>query len=70
MPDGLEQLLAATEVADPACPPYGVQPRLWEQTCALAERLADALGEATTDPDEDAAQSAAGELHDLLRPYV
>nr|MBA2321499.1 ComF family protein [Deltaproteobacteria bacterium] len=41
--DGLEELLAATEVADPASPPYGVQPRLWEQTCALAERLADAL---------------------------
>jgi hypothetical protein len=67
--DGLEQLLAATEVADPASPPYGVQPRLWEQTCTLAERLADALA-GDDGPDEDAAQTAAGELHDLLRPYV
>ena len=67
--DGLEQLLSATEVADPARPPYGVQPRLWEQTCALAERVADALG-GDDGPDEEAAQAAAGELHDLLRPYV
>ena len=67
--DGLEELLAATDVADPANPPYGVQPRLWEQTCALAERLADALA-AEEGPDAEAAMAAAGELHDLLRPYV
>jgi hypothetical protein len=67
--DGLEELLAATEVADPAQPPYGVQPRLWEQTCALAERVADALA-GEEGPDEEAAMAAAGELHDLLRPYV
>jgi hypothetical protein len=67
--DGLEELLAATEVADPANPPYGVQPRLWEQTCALAERLADALA-GENGPDEHEAMTAAGELHDLLRPYV
>ncbi len=42
-PDGLEQLVAATELADPVTPPYGVQPRLWQRTCALAEQLADAL---------------------------
>jgi hypothetical protein len=67
--DGLEELLAATEVADPTTPPYGVQPRLWEQTCALADRLADALA-GDEGPDEDAAMAAASELHDLLRPYV
>lgn len=67
--DGLEELLAATEVADPVNPPYGVQPKLWEQTCALAERLADALA-AEDGPQEQEAMAIAGELHDLLRPYV
>lgn len=68
-PDGLEQLLAATDVADAAVAPYGVQPVLWQQTCALADRLADALvGEEEVDHEE--AMAAATELHDLLRPYV
>jgi hypothetical protein len=67
--DGLEELLAATEVADPENPPYGVQPKLWEQTCQLADRLADALA-GEDGPDEQQAMTVAGELHDLLRPYV
>lgn len=55
--DGLEQLVAATDVADPATPPYGVQPRLWQRTCALAEQLADALV-GPTDGGEDAVEAA------------
>lgn len=80
--DGLEQLVAATEVADPDRPPFGVQPRLWQQTCALADRVVDALvgdtGDTAIDDlvgepgivDFDAAAEAAAELHDLLRPYI
>jgi hypothetical protein len=83
--DGLEQLVAATDLADPATPPYGVQPRLWQRTCALAEQLADALvgpsddgtdagADGDDDPtaalDYDRAVAIAEQLHDLLRPYV
>ncbi|MEI6402976.1 MAG: hypothetical protein WCP59_12385 [Actinomycetota bacterium] len=83
--DGLEQLVAASEVADPDRPPFGVQPRLWQQTCALADRVVDALvgdtgdtGDTAIDDivgepgiiDFDAAAEAAAELHDLLRPYI
>lgn len=67
--DGLEQLLAATEVADPRRPPYGVDLRLWQRTCELAEELADALA-GDEEPDEDTAMSVADELHDLLRPFI
>lgn len=68
-PDGLEQLLAANEVADPEAPPFGVQPRLWQQTCALAEQLTDALV-GDDEPDHATAMDMAGSLHDLLRPHV
>lgn len=67
--DGLEQLLAAIDVADPRRAPYGVDVRLWRRTCQLAEELADALA-AEDQPDDDLVLSLAGELHDLLRPYV
>lgn len=67
--DGLEQLLAATEVADPSRPPYGVEVRLWRESCALADRLADALV-GGDQPDHDTAAAVANQLHDLLRPYV
>lgn len=67
--DGLEQLLEAIEVADPRRAPYGVEARLWQRTCQLADELADALA-AEDQPDDDQAISLAGELHDLLRPYV
>ncbi|MCU1360636.1 MAG: hypothetical protein JWN99_1925 [Ilumatobacteraceae bacterium] len=66
--DGLEQLLAATDVADPEVPPFGVQPRLWQQTCELADQLADALVE-DDEPDHDAAMAAAEALYDLLPPH-
>lgn len=68
-PAGLEELLAALEVADPAGPPYGVEPALWTRTCELADELADALG-GDDEPDEHDALDIAQELHDLLRPYV
>ncbi len=67
--DGLEQLLAATELADPARPPYGVDLRLWQRTCELADELAGALADAD-EPDRDETVAVASELHDLLRPYI
>jgi hypothetical protein len=67
--DGLEQLLAAIDVADPDRPPYGVDKRLWERTCELADDLAAALVDGD-EPDAVETQAVAGELHDLLRPYV
>lgn len=67
--DGLEQLLSATEVADPEHPPYGVERRLWVRMCELADELAAALVDGD-DPDLVETQAVAAELHDLLRPYV
>jgi hypothetical protein len=67
--NGLEGLLASLDIADPAAPPYGVEPGLWKRTCELAEELADALA-ADDEPDERDALEIAEELHDLLRPYV
>jgi hypothetical protein len=68
-PDGLDDLLAAVDVADPDRPPYGVEPALWKRTCELADELADALTEGD-EPDHDEAEAVAQELRDLLRPYV
>ena len=67
--DGLEQLLSATEVADPDRPPYGVEKRLWVRMCELADELAAALVDGE-EPDVVETQAVAAELHDLLRPYV
>jgi hypothetical protein len=67
--DGLEQLLAATDVAEVDAPPFGIQPKLWQQTCELADQLADALVE-EDEPDLDAAMAAAEALYDLLRPHI
>lgn len=67
--DGLEELLAALEVADAARPPYGVDPRLWQRTCELADELAGALADGEL-PDEDVAREVAEELHNLLRPVI
>ena len=67
--DGLEQLLQATDVADPDHPPYGVDKRLWERTCELADDLAAALVDGD-EPDVIETQAVAAELRDLLRPYV
>ena len=67
--DGLEQLLSATDVADPDRPPYGVDKRLWVRMCELADDLAAALVDGE-EPDVVETQAVAAELHDLLRPYV
>jgi hypothetical protein len=67
--DGLEQLLSATDVADPERPPYGVDKRLWLRMCELADALAAALVDGEQ-PDAVETQAVAAELHDLLRPYV
>jgi hypothetical protein len=67
--DGLEQLLSATDVADPDRPPYGVDKKLWQRMCELADELAAALADGE-DPDVVETQAVAAELHDLLRPYV
>jgi hypothetical protein len=67
--DGLEQLLSATDVADPDHPPYGVDKRLWLRMCELADDLAAALVDGD-EPDVVETQAVAAELHDLLRPYV
>jgi len=67
--DGLEQLLEASELADPDHPPYGVDKRLWQRTCELADDLAAALVDGD-EPDVVETQAVAAELHDLLRPYV
>jgi hypothetical protein len=67
--DGLEQLLEATDVADPDRPPYGVDKRLWTRTCELADELAAALVDGD-EPDMEETQAVAAELHDLLRPYI
>jgi hypothetical protein len=67
--DGLEQLVAAIEVADPTKPPYGVDLRLWQRTCELADELAGALAD-NDEPDHDETVAVAGELHDLLRPFI
>jgi len=66
---GLEELMRALDVADGDNPPYGVERPLWEQTCELADELADALTE-EDEPDTEAAQEIATELYELLRPYV
>jgi len=67
--EGLEDLVRALEVADPAIPPYGVERRLWGRSCELAEELVEALV-GDEPPDHDEATRLAGELHDLLRPYI
>ncbi len=67
--DGLEQLLSATDVADPDRPPYGVDKKLWLRMCELADNLAAALVDGD-EPDVIETQAVAAELHDLLRPYV
>lgn len=67
--DGLEQLLDALDITDSSRPPYGVDPRLWQRTCELADELAGALAD-DDEPDSDEAKELADELHELLRPYI
>lgn len=67
--DGLEQLLDALDVVEPSRPPYGVDVRLWERTCELADELAGALAD-EDEPDHDEVVHLAAELHELLRPFI
>ena len=67
--DGLEQLLSATDVADPDRPPYGVDKRLWVRMCELDLGRTRVVATAP-EPDVVETQAVAAELHDLLRPYV
>jgi hypothetical protein len=62
--DGLQHLLAATDLADPEHPPYGVQPRIWQRTCALAEQLADALVGSGDEPVGTTEPTEPTEIHD------
>lgn len=66
---GLERLVEAEALAHVRRPPYGVEPGLWRQTRAVAERVVAALVDGD-EPDTDAARTAAQELHDLLRPII
>lgn len=67
--DGLDHLRHATDVADPEAPPFGVAPKLWKQTCELADEVVDALVDGD-DPDPQGVIEAAERLHELLRPNV
>ena len=67
--DGLARLVEANELSDVRRPPYGVEASLWRQTRAHAERVVAALVDGD-EPDTEAAQEAAVQLRDLLRPYI
>jgi hypothetical protein len=66
--DALEELVAAIEAAQPSKPPFGVERHVWGRACALADEIRELLTDADT--DTVAAQDAAEELRDLLRPFV
>jgi hypothetical protein len=68
-PDGLAELIGALEIARPERAPFGVERMIWERACALAVEVNDELTGRDV-PDPEAAQDAAAELYDLLRPYV
>lgn len=68
-PDGIEHLLKALDTADPEVPPFGVTPKLWQESYTVADELADAIA-GDENPDEEAAMAAAERLHELLRPHV
>ena len=42
-PDGIQGLAEVVDAADPARPPYGVEPVLWQQAVEAANDLADRL---------------------------
>ncbi|HQV58864.1 MAG TPA: hypothetical protein PKV27_12680, partial [Ilumatobacteraceae bacterium] len=67
--DGLARLVEANEMSEVRRPPYGVDQALWRRTRGIAERVVAALVDGDY-PDTEAAQQAAQELHDLLRPYI
>jgi hypothetical protein len=68
-PDGIADLGDAVDEADPMAPPYGIAPTLWARALELADEVADALAGDEEEHTDDAA-AKAGELRELLRPYV
>jgi hypothetical protein len=63
--DSYGALLECLELSSPDRAPYGVDGRLWARALELGERLADAVAE-----DTDEVPTLAGELFDLVRPFV
>ncbi|CAB4820251.1 MAG: hypothetical protein F2737_10695 [Actinobacteria bacterium] len=59
------ELLEALDAAEPAQPPFGVDPNLWMQMLELGEDLADAVAE-----DTDEIEEVASNLYALLRPLI
>lgn len=59
------ELLEALDAAEPAQPPFGVDPNLWMQMLELGEDLADAVAE-----DTDEIEEVASNLYTLLRPLI
>ncbi len=59
------ELLEALDAAEPAQPPFGVDPNLWMQMLELGEDLADAVAD-----DTDAVEEIAANLYALLRPLI
>ena len=59
------ELLDALDAAEPALPPFGVDPNLWLQALELGEDLADAVAEDTEEIEE-----IASNLYTLLRPLI
>jgi len=59
------ELLGALDAAEPEQPPYGFDPKVWEQAIELGDELADAVAD-----DTDAVEEIAANLYALLRPLI
>ncbi len=69
---GLDDLANSVGVLDDLVrgrPPYGLDHALWERACNLAMQLADSLL-GRDEPDPVTAKATAGELRDLLEPFI
>lgn len=59
------ELLDALDAAEPAQPPFGVDPNVWMQALELGEDLADAVAD-----DTDEIEEIASNLYTVLRPLI
>ncbi len=69
---GLDDLATAAGTLDErvrARPPFGLEVELWEHACDLTMSLADALL-GRDEPDTAAATTIAGELREMLEPFI
>lgn len=66
--DGALGLAEGLRAAETSAPPYGVDPKFWEQVRAQGDALAELLAEGS--PDLGAVVTSADELRSTLRPYV